>query len=86
MTQREVDTNEFECYADMLPEGAIPMNGVRIIRFVDEEGDVSTHFHCSGMSRLVDTLGMLEWAKLHLYITATNDTDEDDQEDESDGV
>lgn len=51
--------SEFERYADMLPEGSLPIAGICIVDYLDAEGESHFHFKADGEQSLSQTVGML---------------------------
>lgn len=64
-------------YADLpcVQDGEVRMTigGLRMIRYLDENGDSAVHYRIDGHPNLVDVLGMIEWAKQQLYVDVYGD-------------
>lgn len=52
-------SSEFAAYAELLPEGAMPLAGVRLCDYIAQDGDTRFHFKADGEQSLSQTIGML---------------------------
>lgn len=59
-------------YAE-LPEGAIPVKIIEVIKYVNPEGKMAHYVSWQGAGDVVEELGMLEFAKLTLYENKLDD-------------
>ena len=62
--------DDFGAFADLIPEGAIPTQGIRILCVLDADGNESYTWQLSGTDDTFVTIGLLEWTKLELVATA----------------
>ena len=56
-------TPDFAQIEDLLPEGAVPLQSWRIVKFMDSEGEERFNWDCEGGPRISDTAGMVEVVK-----------------------
>lgn len=62
---------------ELLPDGAIPISGVLVVEFLNEEGETEHTFLTLGGTRVIHAIGLLETGKLMLW----DDAHEEDNED-----
>jgi hypothetical protein len=59
----EIEVEEFEHVKDLLPEGCLPIASIRIMAYVDPEGDNAYMMSWEGEVPISTFLGFLEMAK-----------------------
>lgn len=65
--------DNLENYSDMLPEGTVPMFGVRILAYYDEDGQMAYKFSSeeTGNTPITSLIGLLEMVKIDIANNAT---------------
>lgn len=53
----------FDRYQDMMPEGAIPLHGLRMVAFLNSEGVICYRFRHAGDVAITQIVGLLEMVK-----------------------
>jgi hypothetical protein len=57
---------EFGGMEDLLPDGCIPVAGVRILQYMDNKGDLHFAYGVSGNVPLSSYIGIIELGKEHI--------------------
>jgi hypothetical protein len=58
------ETNpDFIAVDDILPEQCVPLQSLRIVKYLDEQGVERFNWHCEGEPSFLDMLGLLEGVK-----------------------
>jgi hypothetical protein len=52
---------------DLLPEGAIPTNGVVVVEYLTPEGETEHVYETLGDTRVIHVIGLLEVGKLLVW-------------------
>lgn len=69
------DDEMFTDYIDLVPEGCIPIQGVRIVRYMDEDGDECIAFDRDGHVNVYTFLALIEGVKLQIFESRTHLSD-----------
>lgn len=59
----EEQIDEFAPFRELIDDEGIPMVGVRVVVFLDQDGTEQFRVKADGEARLSTTLGLLEYAK-----------------------
>jgi hypothetical protein len=54
---------DFDDFDDLLPDGAVPLQGIKILRYIDTDGMTLTDWHLEGDITRHDLAGLLETTK-----------------------
>jgi hypothetical protein len=68
-----MEEDDFSGVADLIPDGAVPIHSVRIVEFLDEEGEPQLRFKVDGDVRLATTIGVLAIVQ-DSYVTEVRET------------
>jgi len=58
------DKDEFAPFAEMIPEHAVAEVGVRVVGYIDEDGETKFSYEFHGDSQNSKIIGLIEMAKL----------------------
>lgn len=77
----EADTTDdnfhFDSFSDLLPEGSMPVRGVKVIEYLDADGDTAYEWRRFGTADVVQLVGLLEFTKLRMVMKAQYGDDEE---------
>lgn len=74
---------DFDHIEDLLPEGATPLIAMRIVKYLNADGEGATNWHLDGNPTRQDTAGLLEIVKYDMLRSYLADLVQhsDDEED-----
>ena len=64
-------------YADLLEDGELPICGMRLMQYIDEDGKVKYRFRWAGDAAITEVIGLLELVKAHMLTKALKEEDID---------
>ena len=70
------ETKEFALFEDLIPEDNLPIVGLRMVLYVDEEGDLVYNWESEGNPEVTSILGLIELVKNSMFNSSECDCDD----------
>jgi hypothetical protein len=77
----ECEHGEFQHLDDLMPDGATPLVAIRVVKYLDEDGEGAVNWHIDGTPTRETLAGMLEMVKFDALRSMLGDLAHSEEED-----